>query len=87
MKKITKLNSKSASLLADFDEHARSWGWQSDQGTGHAVERSERYYNEAKIALIAHIASLEEKIRNLKNPDRLNRDVFEYTMEPGKVMI
>lgn len=40
--------------IEEFDEAAREWGWQSDQGVGPDVDKAEARYTAAK----AHLCKL-----------------------------
>jgi hypothetical protein len=55
MKKPSKLDKRTETLLQAFDAAAQSWGWQSDQGVGRAVDDARRSYEESKAKLIAHL--------------------------------
>lgn len=63
--KKVKLSKTSKNLLEDFDEWAKSQGWQQDMGVGKEVDRTKKNYEEAKAALEKRIAFLETKARRL----------------------
>lgn len=62
-KKLKASEKRTFKLLEEFDEAARWWGWEQDQGTGKSVERSEEQYNAAKEALIQHLNRLHNRLR------------------------
>lgn len=67
MKMLNKtLSKKGSTIIDEFDDSARDWGWTQDQGTGQYVNTSEQRYNESKAALIKYILSLETKVKSLK---------------------
>lgn len=55
------LSDDATDFLNRFDEAARNWGWQSDQGSRTAAADSEEEYVEAKAKLEAFIAVLEAR--------------------------
>lgn len=62
-KKIGKqLTKKGDKLLSDFDVAARTWGWESDQGVGKAVDNAERNYKETRQKLERYLLLLEGKV-------------------------
>lgn len=65
--KTITLTPTSAKLVTAFDEAAKDWGWQIDQGSGAAHNRSEFAYINADAALRKHISALERKVRRLKD--------------------
>lgn len=66
MEMIDKLSKKSKDAITGFDEAARDYGWQIDQGTGKSVDNSEDLYHETHEALIKRVLYLEKKIKKLK---------------------
>jgi hypothetical protein len=56
---------KSQIVLSDFDNCAQDWGWESDQGSGHDVDRSEINYLNARKAITDRLIFLEGKNRKL----------------------
>lgn len=56
MTKKQSLTPTARRLLDEFDEAAKIWGWQQDQGYGLDVDIAERAYNEAKAALERYLA-------------------------------
>jgi hypothetical protein len=66
-KQKTAYERKTFTLLDQFDDDARDWGWTQDQGTGSQVDKSNREYDASKKALEKHLNGLHEKIRSLKH--------------------
>jgi glutathionylspermidine synthase len=60
------LGKKSQELFDHFDSCAMRWGWTQDQGYGSMVDRDQKNYDEAKEALIKHIARLERVNKDFK---------------------
>lgn len=56
------MTKKSKKLVETFDAFAQSWGWQSDQGVGSTMAKSEALYKTAKGRLIKHIEELETEL-------------------------
>lgn len=48
-------------LLDAFDDAAKSWGWEQDQGTGARVRNAEEQYAKAKLSLIRRLLYLERR--------------------------
>lgn len=71
MTKEVKLTTASTKVLDEFDSACRSWGWNEDQGTGKAVDRSKEDYLEAKSNLEKRISSLEKELSKLRQFKRL----------------
>lgn len=61
-----KTSKKSAALVEDFDNAARTWGWEQDQGWGARVGVAQDAYTKAKNALVRRIERLEGDNRKLK---------------------
>ena len=55
-----------AHVFNTFDSAAMTWGWDSDQGYGAAVDVSEKDYLSSKNELASYIEDLELEIENLK---------------------
>lgn len=59
-RKALKVVSKNA--LEELCEAGMSWGWESDQGNGRAVDRAEKRFNEAKAAMEKRLRYLESQL-------------------------
>lgn len=66
MPEKTSLNPKTKKLLNAFDEAAKQWGWEADQGFGSSVNEAKAEYEDAKQALSDHVLKLENEVRKLK---------------------
>lgn len=60
------ISNKLAGLLMEFDIAALDWGWQQDQGSGAAVNKSETRYIYTRVRLERAIARLERKAQIAK---------------------
>ena len=64
------LTKTSQEAIAAFDEAARDWGWQSDQGVYGAVDRSKECYERCRKELIKRMLCLEIRIAKQKEAIR-----------------
>jgi hypothetical protein len=79
--KQVKLSNASIKVYLAFDEAARDWGWQSDQGVSR-VEISRQRYTQASLALENRIFYLEAKNRTLS---RQLKNHYKARMAAGRV--
>ena len=78
--KSERLSRTSQKVLDEFDEWARQWGWEQDQGNGLSVDRTEKAYLEADEALKKRVLDLENKVRHWKTRAlEAETQVREYT--------
>lgn len=49
-------------LINDFGEAAKTWGWESDQGWGEAVNQAKEEYEACKKRLVRRVRYLERKL-------------------------
>lgn len=61
-RKSPKLSATSDTLIDSFAESAKTWGWESDQGTGSAVDRAEKMYKDDFSALRKRVLYLETEL-------------------------
>lgn len=63
---MPKLSKSSQSALDAFDSSAKTWGWESDQGTGRRVDTAEKSYDSDKLALARRLHRLERENKRLR---------------------
>lgn len=78
-----KVSKRSQRVIDAFDEAARSWGWQSDQGFGAAVRHSQAAYEETKLTLEQRIARLEKQVAKLKDRETALEALLSVPQDAG----